>query len=78
MDPLVLPVDVELGHHHHVLGVYRAVGNPVLLGEGVRGVHDELLRLVVVGGSGLHLHGVVAVSELCQAEAANVIEIVNT
>ena len=41
-------------------------------------MHDELLRLVVVGGSGLHLHGVVAVAELCQAKAANVIEIVNT
>ena len=44
----------------------------------MRGVHDELLGLGVVGGCSLHLHGVVAVSELCQAEAANVIEIVNT
>ena len=40
-------------------------------------MHNELLGLVVIGGSSLHLHGVVAIPELCQSEAANVIEIVN-
>ena len=40
-------------------------------------MHDELLGLGVVGGGCLHLHGVVAIPELCQSEAANVIEIVN-
>ena len=48
------------------------------LGQGVGRVDDELLGLVVVGGGGLHLHGVVAVPELGQAEAADVIEIVDT
>ena len=41
-------------------------------------VDDELLGLVVVGGGGLHLHGVVAVPELGQTKTADVIEIVNT
>ena len=31
VDSLVLPVDKELGHHHHVLGVHGAVGDPVFL-----------------------------------------------
>ena len=50
----------------------------LLLCEGVRGVHDELLGLGVVGGGGLHLHGVVAVAELGQPEAANILQIVDT
>ena len=40
-------------------------------------MHDELLRLVVVGGSGLHLHGVVAVAQLRQPEAAHILELVD-
>ena len=40
-------------------------------------MHNKLLGLVVIGGGGLHLYGVVTIPELCQAEAANVIEIVN-
>ena len=31
VDALVLPVDKELGHHHHVLGVHGAVSDPVFL-----------------------------------------------
>ena len=53
------------------------MGGEYYLGQGVGRVHNELLGLVVVGGGGLHLHGVVAVPELCQAEAADVIKIVN-
>ena len=41
-------------------------------------MHDELLGLGVVGGRGLHLHGVVAVSELGQSEAANILQVVDT
>ena len=44
----------------------------------MRGVHDELLGLGVVGGGGLHLHGVVAVAELGQPEAANILQVVDT
>ena len=50
----------------------------LLLCEGVRGVHDELLGLGVVGGGSLHLHGVVAIAELGQPEAAHILQVVDT
>ena len=31
VNALVLPIDKELGHHHHVLGVHSAIGDPVFL-----------------------------------------------
>ena len=33
MDPLILPLHNELGHHHHVFGVHCAIGDPVFLWE---------------------------------------------
>ena len=44
----------------------------------MRCVHNELLGVGVVDGGGLHLHGVVAVSELGQPEAANILYVVDT
>ena len=41
-------------------------------------MHDELLGLGIVGGGGFHLHGVVAVTELSQPEAANILQVVDT
>ena len=41
-------------------------------------MHDELLGLGVVGGGGFHLYGVVAVAELGQSEAANILQVVDT
>ena len=77
MDTLILSLHPELSEHDDVLGMAGPVGDPVLLGQRGGGVHDQLVCLGVIGGGGLHLHGVVAIPELCQAEAANVIEIVN-
>ena len=31
VNAFVLPIDKELGHHHHVLGVHSAVSDPVFL-----------------------------------------------
>ena len=45
VDPLVDPVDVELGEDDHVLGVDGAVRNPVLLRERRGGVHHEFASL---------------------------------
>ena len=36
-----------------------------------------IFHLRVINGRGLHLHGVIAVSELGQAEAADVVEVVD-
>jgi hypothetical protein len=41
VDAVVLALDNELCHDHHVLGVHRPVSDPVLLRQRVRGVHDE-------------------------------------
>jgi hypothetical protein len=41
VDAVVLALDNELCHDHHVLGVHRPVRDPVLLRQRVRGVHDE-------------------------------------
>ena len=40
-------------------------------------INDELLGLGVVDGRGLHLDGVVAVTELREAEASDVVEVVD-
>ena len=78
VDALVPATNKQLSHDHDVLGVHGTVGDPVLLGEGVRRVDDELLGVGVVRGSGLHLHGVVAIAKLCQSKTTNIIEIVDT
>ena len=44
----------------------------------MRCVHHELLGGGVVDGSRLHLHSVVAVAQLGEAEAADVLEVVDT
>ncbi len=41
VDAVVLALDNELCHDHHVLGVHRPVSDPVLLRQRARGVHDE-------------------------------------
>ncbi len=41
VDAVVLALDNELSHDHHVLGVHRPVRDPILLRQRVRGVHDE-------------------------------------
>ncbi len=45
VDAVVLALDNELCHDHHVLGVHRPVRDPVLLRQRVRGVHDEFCNI---------------------------------
>ena len=40
-------------------------------------MYDKLSRIFIVGDCGLHLHGVVAISELCETEAANCLQAVD-
>ena len=40
-------------------------------------MYDELSSILVVGDGCLHLHGVVSVAELGEAEAANSLEAIN-
>ena len=51
------------------MGVNRAIGDPVLPSFGLGGMNDELIRRLVVRGSGLHLDSVVTVAELGETEA---------
>jgi len=53
------------------------VCDPILVGESSRRVNNELLSLLVIGRSGLHLNGIVAVAQLGEAEAAHVREAVH-
>ena len=55
----------------------EAIRDPVLLAEIGGAMHDELACIFIVGGCGLHLHGVVAIPELCEAEAANCLQAVD-
>ena len=41
VNAVILSLDQQLCHHDHVLGVHRAVRDPVLLRQRVRGVHNE-------------------------------------
>ena len=77
MDSLILSIHVELGKDDDVLGVAGPVGDPVLLSQRGRGVHDQLVRLLVVGGRRLHLDRVVSVAQLGQPEAADVGQLVD-
>lgn len=55
----------------------EAIRDPVLLAEISGAVHDELARIFIVGDCGLHLHGVVAIAELCETETTNCLQAVN-
>uniref|UniRef100_A0A1I8IQ36 RING-type domain-containing protein n=1 Tax=Macrostomum lignano TaxID=282301 RepID=A0A1I8IQ36_9PLAT len=70
----LLAVDAQLGEHNAVLGVQSTIGDPVLLRQRRRAVDNEFTSLGIVLGRGLHLHGVVAVAQLRQAEAADVVK----
>ena len=50
------------------------IADPVLRSQGRGRVNLELPGLAVIGRSGFHLHSVVAVAELCQAEATKYIQ----
>ena len=54
-----------------------AIRDPVLLTEIGGAVYDEVARIFIVGDCGLHLHGVVAIAELRETEAANCLQAVN-
>ena len=56
--------------------MHRTVGNPVFLGEGARSVDNELLGLLVIGGGGLHLGGIVAVTQFGEAETPGDLQLV--
>jgi len=71
VDTLVLTIDNCLSEHDSMIGVTSSIGNPVLLRHGRRAVNNKLLSLGIVGSSGLHLGGVVAITKLCEAEAAH-------
>jgi hypothetical protein len=55
VDALVLSIDVELGKDNGPSSMDGRVGNPILLAEDSVAVDDELLGLVVIVSSGLHL-----------------------
>jgi hypothetical protein len=74
---LVFAFDDGLAEHQCIVGMDSAVGDPVLLREGCRGIDDELFGFVVVGDCGLHLDGVVTVAQLRQAETPSDIELVD-
>ncbi len=71
MHSLSLPVDDELGENDAVVRVARSVRDPVLLRKHGRRVDDEGIVLGIVSGGGLHLDGVVAITELREPEAAD-------
>eukprot|EP00756_Hemistasia_phaeocysticola_P013731 Hpha_TRINITY_DN15297_c3_g3::TRINITY_DN15297_c3_g3_i1::g.65615::m.65615 len=68
----------KTGEHNAVVRVDRPVGDPVLLCDRGGSVHDELVLLGVVGCGSFHLHSVVAVAQLGQAEAAHALERVDS
>jgi hypothetical protein len=41
---MILALDLQLRHDHHVLGVNGPVGDPVLLRQRVRRVYDEFFN----------------------------------
>lgn len=55
----------------------EAIRDPILLTQVGRAVDDELTRRFVVGRSCLHLHRVIAVAELSEAEAANSLKVID-
>ena len=54
----------------------RTIGDPILLRECRGGVDHELLSFLIVLSSGLHLDCVVAIAELCEAEATHVGQVI--
>ena len=74
VDAFINAVDVELGEDDDVVGVERAVGNPILLSERRGRVDDQLVRLFVIHGRRLHLHRVVTITQLGQAEATDILQ----
>lgn len=77
VDALVLSLDDGLGKHDGVICMASTVGDPELLTQSSWTINSELLGHVVVGGSGLHLWSIVAVSKLSKAEASHVLQGVN-
>ena len=55
----------------------ESVRYPVLLAQISRAVNDKLARSLVIGDRRLHLHRIVSVAELGEAEAADRLQFVN-
>ena len=55
----------------------EAVGDPVLLAQICGAVNYELARFFVISDSRLHLHRIVAVAKLREAEAANCFQVID-
>lgn len=74
IDSLIFALDYGLGKDKSHIGMDSTIGNPILLGESGGAVDNKLLCLFVIGGSSLHFHCVIAISELSQAEASGNLE----
>lgn len=74
VNTLILAGNMSLSEHDGIVGVAGAIGNPELLAKYSRRVNNKFLFNLVVDGRGLHLWRVVAIAELCEAEAAHVLE----
>ena len=77
VDTLVLAIDDGLTEDDGHVSVMESVGDPVLLAQISRAVNDKLACSLVIGDRRLHLHRIVAVAELSEAEAADCIQSVD-
>ena len=71
-------VDVQLGEDDDVVGVEGAIGDPILLRQWRWRVDDQFVSRFIVDGSGFHLNGVIAVTQLGETEASNVFQRVDS
>ena len=67
-----------MSHYDGVFGVNSSVRDPVLLSQGMRSVHDDLVCFVVISSRRLHLDCVIAVTQLGEGEATNVIQCIDS
>jgi len=52
------------------------ISDPILLRESSGRVNHEFLGLFIIGSCGFHLDRIVAIAQLCEAEAAHVREVI--
>jgi hypothetical protein len=76
-DTFVLALYNGLTEHKSIVCMLEPISDPVLLTQHSRGVDLEFLGLFIVGNCGLHLDGVVTVTKLGEAEAANDFSAIN-
>ena len=77
MDAIIYPAHNQLPKHYTVFSMQSPIRDPVLLSQGVRGVYDEAFSLWFVLDRSAHLYCIVAVTQLRETEAADVVQGVN-